>query len=61
MLKIDDENKYGIVLNEKPYKFYATRYGEEWQNLVGNNLVLAMYYRIERLTELLKENNIPID
>lgn len=58
MLKIDDEDKYKIVLNDRPFQFYATRHGEVWQDLVGNNLVLAMYHRIEHLTELLDKEYV---
>ncbi len=48
-LKIDD--KYSIVLNDNPYEFYATRYGERWRNLVGDGLILAMAYKLEELME----------
>lgn len=60
---IDNEGKYEIVLNTKGNKmnFYAKRYGEYWRNLIGDNLILAMYFRINYLTELLEENNIKID
>ena len=63
-MKIDNENKYGIDMNldakghDTTRYFYATRYGEQWRDLVGDNLVLAMYYRIEYLTNLLDENSI---
>ena len=52
-MKIDNEDKYEIVLNFDEQDFYAKRYGEYWLDLMGNNLILAMYYRIEYLTELL--------
>lgn len=29
----------------------ALRYGEEWRNLAGDGLVLAMYHEIERLRD----------
>ena len=63
-MKIDNENKYGIEMNldakghDTTRYIYATRYGEQWRDLVGDNLVLAMYYRIEYLTKLLDENSI---
>ena len=63
-MKIDNENKYGIVQNldakghDTTRYIYATRYGEQWRDLVGDSLVLAMYYRIEYLTKLLDENSI---
>ena len=43
-LKIND--RYSIVLNDKPFEFYATRYGERWRELAGDNLVLAMIYKL---------------
>lgn len=50
-LKIND--KYSIVLNDgndgNPFEFYATRYGERWRELAGDNLVLAMVYALENL------------
>ena len=63
-MKIDNENKYGIVQNldakghDTTRYIYATRYGEQWRDLVEDDLVLAMYYRIEYLTNLLDENSI---
>lgn len=33
----------------------ALRHGEEWLNLAGDNMVLAMFSEIERLTEKLNE------
>ena len=63
-MKIDNENKYDTVQNldakgcDTTRYIYATRYGEQWLDLMGNNLILAMYYRIEYLTELLDNNNI---
>ena len=53
-LKIDD--RYSIVLNNNPWEFYATRYGEKWRDLTGDNLVLAMVHKLEESQELLKEN-----
>jgi hypothetical protein len=57
MNKIDlDGGKYTVIneLNEGG-KFKALRYGEEWRSLAGDNLVLAMFYRIESLTERLSK------
>lgn len=53
IIKIDD--KYSIVLQEKPYEFRATRYDEQWRDLVGDGLVLAMTYKIQEMQELLKK------
>ena len=51
-----DNGKYTVVnaLNEGG-GFKALRYGEEWRNLVGDGLVLAMFHEIERLIEELSE------
>ena len=40
-MKIDNEDKYEIVLNFDEQDFYAKRYGEYWLDLMGNNLILA--------------------
>lgn len=48
---IDLENgKYTVVdsLSEGG-RFYAQRYGEDWRDLTGDNLILAMFYEIESL------------
>lgn len=31
--------------------FIALRYGEEWRSLAGDNLVLALFHKIEELIE----------
>ena len=57
MTKIElDGGKYTVVneLNEGG-GLKALRYGEEWRNLAGDNLVLAMYHEIERLREQIEE------
>lgn len=43
--------KYNVVLVEHPdkFEFYATRYGEPWRDLVGDNLVFAMFDKILEL------------
>lgn len=53
MEKILIDNKYEIVLNDgnnkTKFSFYATRYGEKWKDLVGDNLMLGMFNRIKEL------------
>jgi len=53
------DGKY-MVINEleEGGGFRALRYGEEWRNLVGDNLVLAMAYEIEELREKLAETEV---
>jgi len=36
-------------------RFKALRYDEEWRDLVGDNLVLAMFYEIQNLREQLED------
>ena len=46
------DGKYTVVNElEEGGGFRALRYGEEWRNLVGDNLVLSMAYEIEYLRE----------
>lgn len=57
MAKIELENgKYTIVneLNEGG-GFHALRYGEQWRNLAGDNLILAMVHRMEELQDRLSQ------
>lgn len=50
MFKVDlDNGKYTIIEDLNNGKFSALRYGKEWRNLVGDNLVLALVNRIEEL------------
>lgn len=55
MAKIELENGKYTVVNElnDGGGLKALRYGEEWRNLAGDNLILAMYHEIERLQERL--------
>ena len=57
MTKIElSDGKYTVV-NElgEGGGFKALRYGEEWRDLTGDNLVLAMYCEIEELREQLAD------
>ena len=54
-----DDGKYTIVYvktNSFPEK--ALRYGEEWRNAVGDNLIFWLCAEIERLREANKERNV---
>ena len=50
------DGKY-TVINElgSGGRLYALRYGEEWRSLAGDNLVLAMFHKIEELSGKLSE------
>lgn len=47
--KIKVSDKYEIVIDWPNNVFKAVRHGEEWRNLVGDNLILAMAYEIQEL------------
>lgn len=54
-----DDGKYTIVYdktNSFPEK--VLRYGEEWRNVVGDNLIFWLCTEIERLREANKERNV---
>ena len=55
-VKLDD-GKYEVIFDQNGRRsdFYALRYGEEWRSLTGDNLILAMFYRIQNLEDILKE------
>lgn len=44
-LKLDG-GKYIIQYNENPYQFKALRYGKEWRDLTGDNLILALMFQV---------------
>ena len=54
-VKLDD-GKYEVIFDQNGCRsdFYALRYGESWRDLTGDNLVLAMFYRIQNLEEQLQ-------
>ena len=47
-----EDGKYEVIFEELVDKFYATRYGQPWQDLTGNKLVYAMLERIVELERL---------
>lgn len=54
MVKVNDE--YTITIDFSKGVFNATRHGEPWRDLVGDQLVLALCNRIEDLEEELKKS-----
>jgi len=50
-----DSGKYEVVLDQSDgkFNFHALRYGEEWRDLTGDNLVLAMFNKIQDLEDKL--------
>lgn len=53
--------EYEIIEDIPNGVFKALRHGQEWRDLVGDNFVLALYYRIEeqqkRIEELERNKN----
>jgi hypothetical protein len=49
------DGKYTVILNEEVnnFKFEALRNGESWRNLVGDDLILGLVYKIQELEEIL--------
>lgn len=45
------------VIHENGTNFHALRHGEQWRDLTGDNLVLALVSRIEQLEKLWVEPN----
>ena len=47
-----DNGKYTIMYDENnQYPMKCLRYGEEWRNLVGDNLIFWLCAKIEELEE----------
>lgn len=53
-LKLDN-NKYEIIEDLEHGIFKAERYGEEWRDLAGDNLILSL---ISKIQELENENSV---
>jgi hypothetical protein len=47
--------QYTIIQNNNPWEFKALRNGEEWRDLTGDNLILALCYRIEDMQKLINQ------
>lgn len=48
------DNKYTVMFDEKTGELKALRYKEEWQDLSGNGLILAMLQEVHELRKNLK-------
>lgn len=55
-----DNGKYTVIQTDDGY-VSGLRYGEEWQDLTGNNLVLALAYEIDRLRDGLKTLRVAVN
>ena len=45
--------KYTVIIDDNN-KFHALRFGEEWRDLTGDGLIMAMLYEIIELKEDIK-------
>ena len=51
-MKIElEDGKYTLLQNDDGTGLRALRYGEEWRDLLGDNLVAALGHQIQDLTE----------
>ena len=50
--------KYEVVVDSHTdnFTFYANKYGENWRDLIGDKLIMAMFYRIVELESSLRKN-----
>jgi len=50
-----DNGEYEVILDQdgSNFNFHALRYGEQWRDLIGDNLILAMFYKIQDLEDKL--------
>lgn len=49
---IEVNDKYKIILDQNnKFEFYATRDNEFWRDLVGDNLILAMFQQLQTLQQ----------
>lgn len=56
-LKLDN-GKYTVILSDDCSTFKALRYGEPWQELAGNNLVLHLVLRIQELEKIVSQHTL---
>lgn len=61
MTKIELENGKYTVIHDNGCNFHALRYGEQWRDLTGDGLVLAMTQRIEDLEDHIRKTDYELD
>lgn len=54
-IKLQD-GEYEILLIDNGKEFKALRHGEDWRNLTGDNLILALFYKIQELEKEKEED-----
>ncbi|NFH01323.1 hypothetical protein FC831_13730 [Clostridium botulinum] len=55
------DGKYTIIEDLENGKFEALRYDETWRNLIGDNLILSLVYKIQELEEQINSYNNKVD
>jgi len=48
------DNKYTVIFDEKTGGLSALRYGEQWRDLTGDGMVLAMLQEVDSLKRELR-------
>ena len=56
-----DSTKYEVIFDEETGSIKAFRYGEEWQDLTGNNLVYYMLAEVCSLKDALQTLKTPLE
>jgi hypothetical protein len=54
------EGKYVVMLEDNGARLHASRYGEPWRNLTGDNLVLALFRKVRELEKEAAEPAVEI-
>ena len=49
-----ENGKYEVIVSNNGSDFHALRFGEEWRDLTGDKMIMAMFYRIQKLEEISK-------
>lgn len=49
------DGKYTVVADEDMKNFRALRYGEEWQDLCGNNLVYCLAFELQEARDEIRQ------
>lgn len=56
MLHVELENGKYTIIHEEDGTTKALRYGKKWRNICGDNLILALAYRVAELESQLARN-----
>lgn len=55
------DKKYTVIFDDSAssIEFQALRYNENWRDLCGDGLILAMLQRVEELQQMLVDRGVP--